>query len=327
MFEIKKCNGTPASYAAMVDILAAVAPNHPVSGEDLANEDLSLGDAHPHCRWLSWRGGTPIGFCVGAQATRDRSPGRLRVYAAAAPRWQGQGAGRAPWNHCLSALLAGREVAEFTCDTRGNQERGIRFLQDRGFILKRTICQSEPDVTGYDLTEKPQRRHSLPDQGIKILSLTDVATVHPDWFERYHKLRTEFMADTVYPTPPLTLEEHRTEHRRNREFNPDMTFNALHDREWLAPTALWLATANPTLWWTSLTGAGRAHRRQGLASALETTAMETVQRRGGARIRTDTIARPSMFKINKAFGFRLLPAARTRLRPLRGEADVREVRR
>ena len=108
----------PTSYAAMADILLAVAPNQPVSGQDLANEDLSLGESHPHYCWLNWNGDTPAGFFTAAEATWDRSPGRFRVYAAVVPRWQDRGAGRELWNHCLSALLAQHEVTELTCDTR-----------------------------------------------------------------------------------------------------------------------------------------------------------------------------------------------------------------
>lgn len=327
MFEIRESDNTPASYAAMADVLAAVAPNHPISGEDLAREDLSFGKVHPHYRWLVRRGADAAGFFAGAEENRERSPGRFRVYAAVAPCWQGRGTGRELWSHCLSALLARHEVTELTCDTRADQRRGIRFLQNRGFVLKKTICQSELDVTDYDLTEKLHRLRGLLAQGITLKPLAEVAASDRDWFEKYHKLRTEFMADLVYPPPHLTLEEHRREHRRNREFNPDMTFIAVRNGEWLALTALWQSTADPTLWWTSLTGVGRAHRRLGLASALKTTAIEAVQHRGGTRMRTDTIAGTPMFKINQAFGFRPLPDALTWHRSLCGEADVREVLR
>ena len=327
MFEIKESDGTPASYAAMADILLAVAPNNPVSGEDLANEDRSLGEAHPHYRWLIRHGGTPAGFFVGAEETWDRFPGGFRVYAAVDPRWQGRDAGRALWNHCLSALMARHEVTELNCDTRADQERGIRFLQDRGFELKKTTRESELEVVGYDLTEKLDRLRGLLDRGIKILPLAEVSASDPGWFEKYHELRMGFQADMMYPPAPLTLEEHWAEHRSNREFDPSMTLIALRDGEWLALTALWQSAADPNLWWTSLTGVGRAHRRLGLASALKTAAIEAVQRRGGTRIRTDNDARNPMFKINQAFGFRLLPDAQTWRRPVRGKADVREVLR
>ncbi len=327
MFEIREADDTPASHAAMADILLAVAPNHPVSGQDLANEELSLGESHPHYCWLNWKGDTPAGFFTGAEETWDRSPGRFRVYAAVTPRWQGRGVGRELWNHCLSALLARHEVAELTCETKADQERGIRFLQDRGFILGKTIQQSELDVAGYDPTEKPDRRCSLFAQGVKFLSLAEVSAGDPDWFGKYHKLRMELLADLAYPPAPLTLAEHRAEHQRNSAFDPSMTFIAVRNGEWLALTALWQSSADPTLWWTSLTGVGRAHRRLGLASALKTTAIEAVQRRGGTRIRTDTIAGTPMFKINQAFGFRRLPDAQTWHRPLCEEAGVREVLR
>ena len=327
MFEIRESDDTPASYAAMADILLAVAPNHPVSGQDLANENLGLGASHPHYCWLNWSGDTPAGFFTAAEATWDRSPGRFRVYAAVAPCWQGRGAGRELWNHCLSVLLARHEVTELTCDTKADQERGIRFLQDRGFILGKTIQQSELDVTGYDPTEKPDRRHSLFAQGIQFLSLDEVSAEDPDWFEKYHELCMEFLADLVYPPAPLTLADHWAEHQRNSAFDPSMTFIAGRNGEWLALTALWQSAADPTLWWTSLTGVGHAHRRLGLASALKTTAIEGVQHRGGTRIRTDTVAGTPMFKINQALGFRLLPDAQTWHRPLCGAADVREVLR
>ena len=327
MFEIREADNTPASYAAMADILLVVAPNHPVSGQDLANEDLGGVKSHPGYRWLSWSGGTPAGFFTGTEETWDRSPGRFRVYAAVAPRWQDRGAGRALWNHCLSALLARHEVTELTCDTKADQERGIRFLQDRGFILGKTIQQSELDITGHDLTKRRDRRHTLCAQGIRFVSLAEVSAGDSDWFRKYHELRTECLADLVYPPAPMTLTEHWAEHQRNSAFDPSMTFVAIHKREWLALTALWQSSADPTLWWTSLTGVGRAHRRQGLASALKTTAIEAVQRRGGTRIRTDTVAGTPMFNINQTFGFRRLPDAQTWHRPLCEEADVREVLR
>ncbi len=327
MFEIRESDGTPTSYAAMADILLAVAPNNPVSGDDLANEDLSLGESHPGYRWLAWSGDTPAGFFAGAEETWDRSPGRFRVYAAVDPRWQGRGAGRGIWNHCLSALLDKHEVAELTCETRADQERGIRFLQDRGFVIKKTTRESELEATGYDLTEQLRRRDGLLAQGIEFLPLSQLSADDPAWFGKYHKLRMEFLADLVYPPAPLTLTELWEEHQRNGAFDPSMTFIAVRNGEWLALTALWQSAADPTLWWTSLTGVSRAHRRLGLASALKTTAIEAVQRREGTRIRTDTVAGTPMFKINQAFGFRRLPDAQTWQRPLCAEADVREVLR
>ncbi len=327
MFEIRESDGTPASYAAMADILLAVAPNNPVSGDDLANEDLSLGESHPGYRWLAWSGDTPAGFFVGAEETWDRSQGRFRVYAAADPCWQGRGAGRALWNHCLMALLDKHDITELNCETQANQERGIRFLQDRGFVLKKSTRDSELEVTGYDLTEQLRRRRGLLAQGIKFVPLAEMAAADPDWFEKYHTLRMEFQADMIYPPTPLTPEEHWAEHQSNREFDPSMTFVAVRDGEWMAYTALWQSAADPTLWWTSLTGVGRAYRRLGLASALKTTAIEAVQQRGGSRIRTDNDARNPMFKINQTFGFRLLPETQTWIRQLRGKADIRAVLR
>ena len=327
MFEIRESDGTSTSYAAMSNILMAVAPNNPVSRDDLANEDLSLGESHPGYRWLTWSGDTPAGFFAGAEETWDRSPGRFRVYAAVDPRWQGRGAGRELWNHCLSALLDKHEVTELTCETRSDQERGIRFLQDRGFVLKKSAHESELEVIGYDLTEPLRRRRGLLAQGIEFLSVAELSADDPAWFEKYHKLRMEFQADMMYPPTPLTLEDHWAEHQSNREFDPSMTLVAVRDGEWMAYTALRQSGADPTLWWTSLTGVGRAHRRLGLASALKTTAIEAVQQRGGSRIRTDNDARNPMFKINQAFGFRLLPDIQNWRRPLRGEADIREVLR
>ena len=327
MFEIQEFDGATAGYAAMADILLAVAPNYPVSANDLANEDLGLGEAHPHYRWLIHSGNTPVGLFLGAEETWDRAPGRFRVQVAVAPRSQGQGAGRALWNHCLSTLLDRHEVTELACETRADQERGMRFLQDRGFVLKKTTRESELEVTGYDLAEQLLWRDGLLAQDIKFVPLAELAAADPAWFEKFHSLRMEFQADMMYPPTPLTLEEHWAEHQANREFDPSMTFVAVRNGEWMAYTALWQSGADPTLWWTSLTGVGRAHRRLGLASALKTTAIEAVQQRGGSRIRTDNDARNPMFKINQAFGFRLLPDAQTWRRPLQGEVDIREVLR
>lgn len=327
MFEIRESDATSANYAAMADILLAVAPDHPVSGRDLANEDLSFGESRPHYRWLQWSGDTPVGVFTATEETAEPSPGLFRVHAAVAPCWQGRGAGRELWIHCLASLLTRHTVAELACETKADQARGIRFLQDRGFILGKTIHQSELDVSGRDPTKGQGRRHTLCAQGIRFVSLADVSAGDSDWFRQYHELRTGFMADLVYPPAPMTLTEHWAEHQRNSAFNPSMTFVAIRKGEWLALTALWQSSADPTLWWTSLTGVGRAHRRQGLASALKTTAIEAVQRRGGTRIRTETVAGTPMFEINQALGFRRLPDAQTWHRPLDAAANVGEVLR
>lgn len=327
MFEINESDGTAASYQAMAKILHAVAPNNPVSADDLTNEDLSLGEAHPHFRWLAWRAGAPAGFFAVAKETWDRAPGCFRVYAAVDPRWQGQGAGRELWNHCLPTLFGRHHVTELTCETRSDQARGIRFLQDRGFDLKKSSRESELVVTGYDLTEHLRNRQAIQAKGIEFLPLNELSEADPEWFAKFHSLRMEFQADMMYPPTPLTLEEHWVEYQANRAFDPTMTFVAVRNGEWMAYTALWQSTADPALWWTSLTGVGRNHRRLGLARALKTTAIEAVQQRGDSRIRTDNDARNPMYKINQEFGFQLLPEVQTWRRPLHAEADIREVLR
>ena len=272
--------------------------------------------SHPGYRWLSWSGGTAAGFFTGAEETGNPSPDCFRVYAAVAPHWQGRGAGRELWNHCLAALLDRHKVTELTCETKADQIRDIRFLQDRGFVLGTTIQQSVLDVTGYDPVEKSDWRHSLSAQGIQFLSLPSVSAEDSDWFEKSYELCREFLADLVYPPAPLTLAGRWAEHQRDRAFDPSMTFFAVRNGEWLALTTLWQSAVDPTLWWTSRTGVGHTHRRLGLASALKATAIEAVRHRGSARIRTDTIAGTPMFKINQAFGFRH--------RLLCEEADVQE---
>ncbi len=324
MFQIRESDGQPASYAAMAEIMQSVAPANPVCGTDLSNQDQSHGSGHPSYRWIGWEDDIPVGFFAGSEETWDRSPGRSSVYAALRPEWQGQGLGKQLWIYGLQGLAARHKLRELTCETHSDQTRGIRFLQDRGFALKKESHVSELAVTGYDLSARLRDKAEVLAAGMEIKPLSQIMKEDPDWFTSFHHIHMEFQADMMHPPSPLTLEEHRKEHRLNRQFDPSMTFVVIKEGEWLAYTALWPVAADPSLWWTSLTGVGRASRRLGLASVLKTTAIEAVQQRGGTRIRTDNDLKNPMFSINQAFGFQLLPAVQTWLRSLPADGSIPE---
>ena len=324
MFQIRESDGQPESYAVMAEIMQTVAPANPVCGTDLSNEDLSHESGQPCYRWIGWQDDIPVGFFVGTEETWDRSPDRFSVYAALRTEWQGQGLGRQLWTHGLQSLVARHRLRDLTCETHSDQARGIRFLQDRGFALKKESHVSELAVTGYDLSDRLRDRAEVLAAGMEIRPLSQIMKEDPDWFIPFHDLCMEFQADMVHPPSPLTLEEHRAEHELNRQFDPSMTFVVIKEGKWLAFTALWPVAADPTLWWTSLTGVCRAGRRKGLASVLKTTAIEAAQQRGGIRIRTDNDLKNPMFSINQAFGFQLLPAAQTWLRSLPADGHIPE---
>ena len=142
------------------------------------------------------------------------------MYAAVDPRWQGQGAGRELWNHCLPTLFGRHDVTELTCETRSDQERGIRFLQDRGFVLKKSAHESELEVIGYDLTEHLRRRRGLLAQGIEFLSLAELSADEPRLVQEISRVAHGVPGRHDVPANPLTLEEHWTEHQANRELDP-----------------------------------------------------------------------------------------------------------
>lgn len=324
MFQIKESDGQASSYDAMAEILQSVAPADPICGTDLAENDLSHGSANPCYRWIGWQDDMPVGFFAASEDTWDRAPGRFSVYAALRTEWQGQGLGRQLWMHGLHYLAARQSLRELTCETHSDQARGIRFLQDRGFVLKKEAHVSELVVTDYDLSGRLRDRAEILAKGMEVQPLSQIMKEDPDWFTRYHDLRMEFQADMVHPPSPLTLEEHREEHGRDRQFEPTMTFVVIKEGKWLALTILRPVAADPNLWWTSLTGVGRASRRMGLASVLKTTAIEAVQRRSGTRIRTDNDVKNPMYSINQAFGFQLLPAAQTWQRSWGADGNIPE---
>ena len=310
MLEIREATGTPEDYARMAAIECAIWPDTPKSGSELAMMDQLQGEAPSH-RWIGWRDGEAVATMSALQNTWDRTPGLFDVFVGVHPSLQGQGEGQALYEHGLARLTALHSVSALRCETREDQPRGIRFLTDRGFALYKTTNLSELEVTNIDSTQLERWLWPLRDQGVQVHTIDHLQRTDAAWFERFHATLMEFKADMVYPPTPLSLEEHRAEHDADPFFDPELSWAVLVDGEWAGYTSLYQSPADPTLYWTTLTGTRRKFRRRGLASLLKATAIQTVRARNGHRIRTDNDPRNPMFQINLKFNFRQIPTSLT----------------
>lgn len=306
MFTVREFTATSQAYAQLAEIENAVWPDTPRSGEEMAAMDQGMADA-PIYRWIGWHDRRAAGSVQVALETWQRATGRFALQLSVHPAYQGQGLGKRLYEHGLHHACRRADIRELTCNTRADAPRGVKFLEDRGFVHYKTTCLSELRTADYDLEQKMPLRQRALDSGVRIVTIRHLMQTSPDWFAQYHALLHDFQADMMYPPTALSLEEHRREHEADSSYDPDLSFVALVDGDWAAYTSLNRSPADAGLYWTKLTGTRRRFRRLGLASALKVTAIETVQKLNGHTIRTDNDPRNPMYGINVQFGFAALP--------------------
>lgn len=315
MFSIEEFRASPEAYQQLADIEMAIWPDTPRAGAETARADRSRASHAPVYRWVGRRHGATVGFVAFELDAWQRAQGRFHGFAAVHPDFQGQGLGRQLYQFGLRQVRQREGVSELVCDTRADTPRGIRFLEDRGFRLHKTTCQTQLRVADCDLAVHAHWPRRLREAGVRIATMETLQAAHPDWFAEYHALLRDFQADMVFPPTPLSQADHWREHAADDAYDPALSFVALVNEEWAAYTSLKRSLADPGFYWTRLTGTRRSFRRQGLAAGLKYAAIEAVQALGGHAIRTDNHPRNPMYRINVQFGFAALPDLLSYVRP------------
>lgn len=296
---------TERDYPTYVTVVNAAFPDYPTSVET-----LRFGDDHrdPHCRqrrFLAEAAGAIVGVGSYDQWAGMYHPRKFAIDVTVPPQWQGRGIGTALYDQVMAALEPFSPLA-VRSQGRADLERGIRFLQARGFVAGMRSWESRLAVADFDPSPFAGATARTAAGGITIRTIPELAG-DPDRDRQLYELDEELLADVPSPEPhtPVPFGQFVARRLGDPELIPEAYFIALDDAtgEYAGMGQLWRNSASADLY-NGLTAVRRAYRRRGIALALKLRGIAYAQAVGAPTIKTwNEMNNRGMLALNEALGF------------------------
>lgn len=308
LFELTIRPFTEADYPAAVESSNAVYPDYPNSVEEWQHTDRNRNPEHRFARFVAELDGQVVGVAQYGQSATNYHPRKFWLEAWVHPRYQGRGVGKALYQQVMEALAPLKPLA-VRAGVREDMERGVRFLQERGFVEERRAWESRLDVQAFDPTPYLPLLERLEAEGFEFKSIRELEA-DPERDRKLYALELAVERDmpSSEPYTGYDFEHFVKRYLQSPDLSPDSWLVALKDGEYVAVSTLWKAQQSPDLY-NGATGTRPEWRRRGLALALKVRNILWARREGYAQIKTwnDSVNRP-MLSINERLGFRKMPA-------------------
>ena len=161
--------------------------------------------------------------------------------------------------------------------------------------------------------------------GIKLVSLTELQSIDPDWKYKTWALRWPIRQDipSDEPLTQIPFEQWQTMQLASPAFDPDGYIVAIAPNgDYIGYSFIETAAGDPTKLYTGVTGVKREWRRKSVASALKVRIIDYALAYGATRIETDNEENNPMYDLNMRLGFEPLPAWLTFKKVISGGEDV-----
>ena len=307
---IRPFNPTREEYQAVIDIDKVVWPDWNETVEHWQHWDNTRDPKYWFQRYVLEVDGQIVAFGGAGEPHWSYKPGKYFVSITVPPQYEGRGFGSALYDHMV-AEITGREpkLELLVANTREDKERGIHFLQQRGFHQVMRFARSMLDVTKFEPQHFAPQVERVQTAGIQLKSVAQLREEYEDWLPRLHDLEWELLQDVPYHDDFTRSSQELFEKRvlGNPNFFPEAWYIAIDGDRWVGMSALW-HNGNDGKLETGLTGVARSHRRKGLATALKTAAISYAKSLGYKEIETDNEENNPMYQLNLQLGFRPLPA-------------------
>jgi GNAT superfamily N-acetyltransferase len=314
---------TPADYEGIAEVDSSVWPDYPETAEHLKEGDDNRDQSQLFARFVAERAGRIVGVSGYEQWPRDTP--RFWAWIHVHRDEQGRGHGKALYDHLLTELDA-RGATTLRAEAREGDERGNRFLEDRGFVLEMTERESALDVESFQPEAWASDAERATAQGIVIKSYAELRAEATDQ-EALHRALYELHMVLDEDVPDVDAKVHAPFEEWAKRFGrtlffPEAHMYALDGSALVGASLLWRRPADGDLD-TGLTGVRREYRKRGIATALKVRALAAAKAYGAQTIRTtnekDNVG---MLGINYRLGFQPRPAWLFYGKKLRPEADA-----
>jgi len=230
---------------------------------------------------------------------------RFRLFLMAEPEWLRAGVGDLLLDQLtrdlreLNAILVWhRNYARLT--------GVLGFLAERGFSEAGRAWDLRLDVAAFDPSRFEATRERVVAQGIEIVTYAEESGRDPECLRKLHTFLNAVKADDP-SRQPFTPEPFEAAERwcASAAFIPDACFVAKRGGEYLGFTDLINYEVCAGGITQGFTGVARAHRRQGLATAMKLRAIEYARRHAYQTVRSLIYpTQASVLALNEKLGFR-----------------------
>ena len=213
----------------------------------------------------------------------------------------------------LEELLTRREVdvQRLVCRAREDDSSRVQFLVEHGFQQTMRFPSSVLHVADFNPAFCGEAFEQLARSQIRLVSLTQLHELEPEWKRKLCDLRWEIIQD-VPSTEPFarpTLAEFEEMVLKDPALDQESFFVALSaDGSFIGMSNLWRNDPEGSRLDSGLPGIVRAYRRHGTATALKIRTVLYARSTGAETIETSNEEDSPMFALNLKLGFKPKPA-------------------
>ncbi len=295
-------------YPDIVRLEEAVYPDKKELEESFRFNDENKADKCEHQRLIAELGDQVIGHGFYTQWEGSYQPAKFFIYCLIHPDYQAEGYGKRFYRYLMEKLEK-HNPTKLEAHAREDKERGLRFLEDRGFVETMRMWEAELVVDEFDFDQYEGLEKRLEDESIVLTTLKEIEH-NEENKKKLYELHEDVMEDV-----PLPDEYTRTDYDRFIEklFNhpryfPEAYILAIKEEEFVGMSSHWFNEKENTLF-TGLTGVGEDHRGEGIATAMKVKAIDVAKKKGIEKIKTMNETRnEDILHINKKMGFEKKPA-------------------
>ena len=299
-------------YAAVVALENEIWQEYPSTVDEWKHDDKVRDKKYWFHRFVALVDDKIVGLGSTGDVRWAHKPGKFYVQVHVRPAFRQRGVGTALYEHGLAAIEKQPEPPRLlSSNTREDQEAGLRFLTQRGFVQVMRYPVSELRVAAFDPSPYDAVVARVRARGIEIMSLRTLAAQDPQWQRHVYDLcEKQIMPDVPLPDQytPQTFERFVNGFFENPNFNPDSIFVARDGDRLVGTTGFWIPEAYNGTVYTMLTGVVRDYRRRNIARALKVHSLKFARAFGATIVETDNEENNPMYQINVQLGFTPRPA-------------------